>query len=40
MLHCPACCVQPTSITAKKIGVGACLWDGALLLAAYLGGWR
>jgi hypothetical protein len=27
---------QPTSITAKKVGVGACLWDGAILLAAYL----
>ncbi|GAB4822736.1 hypothetical protein N2152v2_009782 [Parachlorella kessleri] len=28
--------MQPTSITAKKIGVGACLWDGALVLTAYL----
>ena len=28
--------LQPTGITAKKIGVGACLWDGALVLAAYL----
>ena len=27
---------QPTSLTAQKIGVGACLWDGAILLAAYL----
>ncbi|KAK2077890.1 hypothetical protein QBZ16_003758 [Prototheca wickerhamii] len=28
--------MNPTGITAKKIGVGACLWDGALVLAAYL----
>ena len=27
---------KPTSLTAQKIGVGACLWDGALFLAAYL----
>ena len=27
---------QPKSITARKVGVGACLWDGALLLALYL----
>ena len=27
---------QPNSLTGARIGVGACLWDGALLLAAYL----
>lgn len=27
---------QPSGLTAKKVGVGACLWDGALVLAAYL----
>lgn len=29
---------QPNALTAKKMGVGACVWDGAFLLAAYLGG--
>jgi hypothetical protein len=28
---------QPHAITAKRMGVGACLWEGELLLAAYLG---
>ncbi|KAL6776726.1 hypothetical protein ACKKBF_B30695 [Auxenochlorella protothecoides x Auxenochlorella symbiontica] len=27
---------QPWALTARKVGVGACLWDGALVLAAYL----
>ncbi len=27
---------SPLGLTAQKIGVGACLWDGAILLAAYL----
>lgn len=27
---------QPEGLTATKVGVGACLWDGALLLAAFL----
>lgn len=27
---------SPLGLHAQKIGVGACLWDGALLLAAYL----
>lgn len=27
---------QPAAIHGQKMGVGACLWDGALLLAAYL----
>lgn len=27
---------QPNSLTARRLGVGACLWDGAILLAAYL----
>lgn len=27
---------QPTSLTARRVGVGACLWDGALVLAGYL----
>ena len=27
---------QPASLSARRVGVGACLWDGALLLAAYL----
>jgi len=27
---------KPKSLTALKIGVGACLWDGAILLAAFL----
>lgn len=27
---------RPTSLTAQKMGVGACLWDGALFLAAYM----
>jgi hypothetical protein len=30
------CVLQPTAITAKRMGVGACLWEGELLLAAYL----
>ena len=32
----PACGLQPRSLTAAKLGVGACLWDGALVLTAYL----
>ena len=27
---------QPNSLTARRLGVGAGLWDGAILLAAYL----
>jgi len=27
---------SPLGLTAQKIGVGACLWDGTILLAAYL----
>jgi hypothetical protein len=29
---------QPHAITARKMGVGACMWEGELVLAAYLGG--
>jgi hypothetical protein len=29
---------QPRDIPASRMGVGACLWEGELLLAAYLGG--
>jgi hypothetical protein len=28
---------QPRDIPASRMGVGACLWEGELLLAAYLG---
>lgn len=31
--------LQPHAISAKRMGVGACLWEGELLLAAYLGKW-
>ena len=27
---------QPRSLTAARLGVGACLWDGAFVLTAYL----
>ena len=27
---------QPRALTAARLGVGACIWDGALVLAAYL----
>ena len=27
---------QPHALTAARMGVGACLWEGELLLAAYL----
>ncbi|KAK9815244.1 hypothetical protein WJX72_000525 [[Myrmecia] bisecta] len=27
---------QPSKLTANRLGVGACLWDGALVLTAYL----
>ena len=30
------CAVQPRSLTAAKLGVGACAWDGALVLCSYL----
>jgi hypothetical protein len=28
--------LQPHEVTAKKLGVGACAWEGEMLLAAYL----
>jgi hypothetical protein len=28
--------LQPHAVTAKKMGVGACAWEGEMLLAAYL----
>lgn len=28
---------RPRDIPASRMGVGACLWEGELLLAAYLG---
>jgi len=28
---------QPRMLAAAKVGVGACLWDSALVLTAYLG---
>ena len=28
---------QPGELNATRVGVGACLWEGELLLAAYLG---
>ena len=28
--------LQPRSLTAARLGVGACLWDGAFVLTAYL----
>lgn len=28
--------LQPHEVTAKKMGVGACAWEGEMLLAAYL----
>lgn len=27
---------QPRSLTAARLGVGACLWDGAFVLTAFL----
>ncbi|KAK9844006.1 hypothetical protein WJX81_001714 [Elliptochloris bilobata] len=27
---------QPRALTAARLGVGACIWDGALVMAAYL----
>jgi hypothetical protein len=29
-------CVQPNALNANRIGVGACVWEGELLLCAYL----
>lgn len=37
MCACASAAMQPHAITAKRMGVGACLWEGELLLAAYLG---
>lgn len=31
-----SCGMQPRALTAARLGVGACIWDGALVLAAYL----
>lgn len=31
-----SCWAQPRALTAARLGVGACIWDGALVLAAYL----
>jgi hypothetical protein len=31
--------LQPHAIPASRMGVGACLWEGELFLAAYLGEW-
>jgi hypothetical protein len=28
---------EPHALTAARLGVGACLWEGELFLAAYLG---
>lgn len=28
---------QPNAISATRMGVGACMWEGELVLAAYLG---
>lgn len=28
--------LQPRSLTAARLGVGSCLWDGAFVLTAYL----
>lgn len=30
---------QPKAINATRIGVGACVWEGELFLATYLGAW-
>jgi hypothetical protein len=27
---------QPRSLTGARLGVGACLWDGAFVLTAYI----
>lgn len=31
-------CPQPKALNATRMGVGACVWEGELLLAAYLAG--
>jgi predicted nicotinamide N-methyase len=28
--------VQPKALNASRMGVGACVWEGEMLLAAYL----
>lgn len=30
--------LQPHAVSAKKLGVGACAWEGEVLMAAYLVG--
>ncbi len=35
----PVCAAkQPRSLTGARLGVGACLWDGAFVLTAYIAG--
>lgn len=36
LLCCLSVVLQPHEVTAKKMGVGACAWEGEMLLAAYL----
>ena len=31
------CCLQPHLLDASRAGVGACLWDSAFVLTAFLG---